>query len=135
MVYTAVFPPNSAPDERIHFAATYKNSSYVLNTPAKNEDGKVIYYQSDNSLNNKLGNIPNKAGYQTVFNHLLELRPDDDSQGFSPYSGVGIHSLLAYIPQTVGLVAGRLLHLGWIPLITLGRLTGLIFYAVVCRCV
>lgn len=47
------------------------------------------------------------------------------------FAGVGLYQSLSYLPNAIGLFIGRLLHLSFHQIFVLGRVSGLLFYAVI----
>ena len=70
MLFTAVLPPLSAPDEVLHFVGAYELSNKLMLKPSRDTDGNVIIRKEDEYIVNWPGdNDWNKA---TVFGQTLD---------------------------------------------------------------
>lgn len=124
-IYSLVFPPFSAPDESAHFATAYLLSSQILGQETVNEEGLVLVREEDAVL---LSYSLDEEVYEQVFGRFFERDHSEERIGYGHRPmDVSRH---AYLPQALGITAGRLFGLGQIATIYLGRLFNLLFFAV-----
>ena len=128
LVYTFVFIPFTAPDEYAHYASAYRLSNQIMLKEfagtAYDETGHVMMREDDTW---ELGTELSGENYAEVYRNFWKM---DDSQreiGYGHhYMEVAFH---AYTPQTIGITVARLLGLGQVLTIYLGRLCNLLFFA------
>lgn len=149
LMYMAVLPPLSAPDEVSHFISAYELSNKVLGWEQRNEEG-LIYIRAQDAFIEDLGDVmaddgsgwrDSAAREPVILGQLLT----QDTYRFIHEKGLGGSgeegravsyqpsvrtTPLAYVPQTAGITLARLLGLGGIGLLFLGRLCNLVLYAV-----
>lgn len=142
LFYILALPPFSAPDEAAHFVSAYRLSSQIMGKQAVADDkflsdateeekdrishgANVLVRSGDDAtgLNTEAG----QTAYNMVFTQMFSK---DDSQGLTVRSEIPVNtSPVVYLPQAVGITLARLLHLGYIPLVMLGRLFNLLTFA------
>lgn len=142
LFYMLVLTPFSTPDEAAHFASAYRLSSQILGRTAVADEEFLC--QADEEERERIGRGANvlvrngddvpglytnvgQATYKLVLQEMFSL---DDSQGVTVrYEAPVNTSPVVYLPQAVGISLARLLHLGYIPLVYLGRLFNLLAFA------
>lgn len=142
LFYMMVFPPFSAPDEAAHFVSAYRLSSQIMGKQAVAEDDFLLHATKEekerisrgaNVLVREGDDVPGlsaEVGQGTYQMVLTQLFSKDTSQGVTVRSETPVNtSPVVYIPQAAGIVLARLLHLGYIPLVMLGRLFNLFTFA------
>jgi uncharacterized membrane protein len=125
LIMMIIITPMSAPDEQLHYENCLQISNYLFGHA---EDHIMVDYAYAND-GYFSGHYNTSTAYTRLikeFNEPMELSGDlkecnSDAEG-SYY--------LYYIPQTIGIVLGRLLNINMLKLFYLGRLTNLIFYAI-----
>lgn len=140
--YMAVLPPFSAPDEARHFVSAYRLSSELMGRQAvvdkefavsasleerkaMEKGGRVLVREGD-GRKEPYAQVE-RASYGLV---LSELFTEDHSKGVTVRPEVFVRTTpVVYLPQALGITVARLLHLGYIPLIYLGRLFNLAAFA------
>lgn len=125
ILYMIILPPFSSPDEPIHFGTAYKISNLVLGKEQSGENGIVAMRESD--ANVEYETIPNVNTYQYTLDHLIEGNSDSATLEWK-HGDLGTKNKILHLPSAIGISIARLLHLGSVPLIYLGRLTNLLFY-------
>ncbi|MEG2931680.1 MAG: DUF2142 domain-containing protein, partial [Ruthenibacterium sp.] len=130
LLYMVVIPPYGATDERQHISQAYNNAARVLNlAPQEIAWGTTVRRASEhNSVLEE--NATTVFSYQQAAQGLLSLSPDafDDTAFYYKAEEVGGYQL-PYALSTLGVVLGRLLHLGYVPTLYLGRLLNFAFFA------
>lgn len=142
LFYILVLPPFSAPDEAAHFVSAYRLSSQIMGKQAVADDeflsnatkeekdrishgANVLVRSGDDvpGLDTEIG----QTAYNMVFTQVFSK---DESQGLTVRSEIPVNtSPVVYVPQAVGITLARLLHLGYVPLVMLGRLFNLLAFA------
>lgn len=125
MLYMIILPPFSSPDEPIHFGTAYKISNWMMGLPLSGENGVVSMRESD--ANVEYGTIPSVKTYQYTFDHMFERNNDSQSVEWK-HMDLGIRNKILHLPSAIGISVARILHLGSVQLIYLGRFTNLLFY-------
>lgn len=142
LFYILVLPPFSAPDEAAHFVSAYRLSSQIMGKQAVADDeflsnatkeekdrishgANVLVRSGDDvpGLDTEIG----QTAYNMVFTQMFSK---GESQGLTVRSEIPVNtSPVVYVPQAVGITLARLLHLGYVPLVMLGRLFNLLAFA------
>lgn len=142
LFYILVLPPFTAPDEAAHFISAYRLSSQIMGKQAvadeeflshATQEEKERISRGANVLVRSGDDVPGltaEAG-QTSYNMVLTgLFSKDESQGVTVRSEIPVNtSPVVYVPQAAGITLARLLQLGYIPLVMLGRLCNLLAFA------
>ena len=145
ILYLTVLPPLSAPDEVSHYISAYRLSSVLLGQPAADEEGRVYIREQDafildGSLEpgegfpetgeevgaSVLGQTLTEQTYRTI--HDVGIGKQGDNELVTTIRTPVATTPVAYLPQALGIAVGRLLGLGGIGLLYLGRLGNLMFY-------
>ena len=133
-VYLLLMQPWNSPDAGMHFAAAYRYSSLLLGQGGEKEwlargDDAVFFNQVWMTKLN-----PSTADMYAAAQSAHPLINGEASARLSIDAGrMRFYSPVNYAPQVVGLTAARLLRLGTVASIWLGRLCILAFYIVACR--
>ena len=158
-IYSLVLPPLSAPDEVSHYISAYECSNRLLGLPAADEKGLIRIRPEDAWLEDVtdvladdgtaeggdekpviLGQSLTEETYRRIHEERFGKKGAHQENGQnSPFQGVGEMASsyqfsvrttpLAYGPQALGFVLARLLGLGSLGLLYLGRLFNLLFFA------
>ncbi len=155
VLFAAVLPPLSAPDEVAHYISAYQVSNRLMGKTAADEDGRVLIRAQDawvEDLEDVLADdgsgrtsdrdsaVLGQMVTQYTYGEIRGGGPAAEAPGggnFAAVSGDGVavsyqpavHTTpLAYAPQAVGITLARALGLGSIGLLFLGRLFNLLFY-------
>lgn len=130
VVYLIIFMPWNIPDAQAHYAATYRFSNMVLgvdsgdNWIGRAEDAsfysKVWEYSSQNpNMNSYYATVHNTNVIASNM-EIVNMPFREDKMKF--------YSILCYLPEVIGVCIGRILHLGTVPTMYLGRLFMAIAY-------
>ena len=158
LLYMAVLPPLSAPDEVSHYISAYQLSNRFLGKEVTDSQGRV-YIRAQDAWAEDLEDVLADDGSgviregdtvivgQTVEQDTYELirqrglggqdagqQSGNQPEGNQPvpsYQPAVRTTPLAYIPQALGISMGRLLGLGTLGLMFLGRIFNLLFYCTV----
>ena len=128
ILYMIILPPFSSPDEPVHFGTAYKISNLILGKPLSGENDIVAMRESDENV--EYGTIPTVATYQYTLEHMLEKNNDSATKEWR-HKDLGMENKILHLPGAIGISLARLLHLGSVPLIYLGRFMNLLFYIII----
>ena len=147
LLFMSVLPPLSAPDEVSHYVSSYQLSNRFLGKTAADPEGRV-YIRSQDAWAEDVtdiladdGSSGSSEGAAVIFGQTVEqdtyeiLRnrgfggAEEESQEMVPSYQPAVRTTpLSYVPQALGISLGRLLGLGTLGLMFLGRISNLIFY-------
>ena len=139
MIFTAVLPPLSAPDEVLHFVGAYELSDKLMLKPSRDADGNVIIRKEDEYIVNWPGdNDWNKATvigqtldssvYKELYNYGFFVMKEE-GESITLQQPVAT-TPLAYLMPAIGITLARLLRLSCFGLLFLGRFMNLLLFAV-----
>ena len=127
ILYLVLFPTGAIPDARAHFMATYRFSNIILGSPewaARADD--AFYYQ------NCWQHHANTAVYYRVLESNFHFLVQDNTLVMlEPWDNMTFYSFISYLPQLIGIIIGRLLRLGTIPMLYLSRILILTTYVLI----
>lgn len=146
LLFMVVLPPLSAPDEVSHYISSYQLSNRLLGKAADPE-GRVYIRLQDawaEDMTDVLaddGSSESSEGEAVIFGQTVEQDTyevlksrglggaEAESQEMVPSYQPPVRTTpLAYVPQALGISLGRLLGLGTLGLMFLGRIFNLLFY-------
>ena len=122
LIYIFVMTPLSLPDEQIHYQAAFRLSnalSFQWDDLSKGDSRYFDYHGLTGHYNT--GN-----GYDRICDELFSSLDDTQGEIVSIWGNIGYP--LMRIPQTIGLLIGRLLRTNFLITFYLGRLTNLLFF-------
>ena len=128
VIYMILLPVYTAPDEDVHFIASYDYSSRMLGEEGLSKDGKVLVRSIDNGYQELL---PGKEMMNSFYGLLGTEEKEwslEESKSRYPYSTSRNTSLLNYFFQAIGITIGRIFDLNFPLLSIMGRLTNLMAY-------
>ena len=141
LFYMVVLTPFSAPDEAAHFTSAYRLSSQLMGKQAVADEAflshageeekervsrgaNVLVRSGDDAPGLYTG--PRQATYNMVFTEMFSA---DHSRGVTVRYEIPVNTTpVVYLPQALGITLARALHLGYIPLVYLGRLFNLLAF-------
>lgn len=127
IIYSLVLPQFTIPDEWTHYLTAYSQSSVLLHKKAFDEHGNVILYE-DGSYYFVRYNIPKLSTYAMEMNELSGHQMVDIKGQRASRAPLSL-ATFGYIPQTVGVTIGRLLHMNSMQVAFVGRMFALLVYA------
>lgn len=126
LIFMIIITPMSPPDEQVHYEYSFQLSNYVFGYGDKHLEIDKVYQDYSNfsghlnvsSAYKKIEKEINKplelsGEYLTMMNDVLEAK-----------------YYLCYVPQTLGIVIGRILSLNMLKTFYLGRFFNLMFYSI-----
>ena len=121
-----ILPPNIVPDELSHYKTAYAYSNVIMGVN-KNPRDEVLLVRSCDWRNRSKELSVQK--YIKTFNNI-EIFTDETELIEVDSSFVYTSPFYVYIPQTIGITLGRLLHLGGMVTYYLARFLNFIFYII-----
>lgn len=148
LMYLFVLPPLSAPDEVSHYISAYQLSSYMMGKTANAADGRVLIRAQDSFIEDLdgvtaadgsgvkgqdaaraakvLGQALTESTYKAI--HERGIGAGSEEGNWVSCQPPVRTTPLAYIPQALGITLARLMGLGGLGLLYLGRLFNLLFF-------
>lgn len=119
-----ILTPGSAPDEMVHYMSSYEYSNRILNK-SEFENSTISMRSNDFDGGKHLNQSTTLSDYEAISNGSIF----DHSDSYDSMPFPTIYPWYKYIPATIGVTLARVLHLGKWPMIYLGRLFNLLFFA------
>ena len=139
IMFMAVLPPLSAPDEVLHFVGSYELSNKIMMKTPRDEEGNIIIRKEDEYIVNWPGD--NDLTRATVLGQVLSRPVYEDmyGHGLAPATQEGDSITLqqpvkttpfAYLMPALGISIARLINLNYVGLLFLGRFMNLLLFTV-----
>lgn len=122
LIYIFVMTPLSLPDEQIHYQAAFRLSNALSFQWDDLSKGDSRYFD----YHGLAGHYNTGNGYDRICDELFSSLDDTQGEIVSIWGNIGYP--LMRIPQTIGLLIGRLLRTNFLITFYLGRLTNLLFF-------
>lgn len=123
IMMSIVFTPYSAPDELAHIQSAYYYSNILLFQPKD-------YVRSGDFDDPALATMPTKQIYEDLFTNTDVFYDSSQTEMVKKDSLRVLTPFYLYAPATLGLTVGRLLNLGFRPILYLGTWCNLAFFIV-----
>lgn len=128
VLFTFVLPPYSSPDEEAHI-----NSAYTLANKIQGYSFEDLLHESIYKRNEDINEIfedkyTTAFSYEYIYNNFFDLS-DDNTIVKTEYNWVVYDFDGVYFTGALGILLGQVLNLGYVPLMFLGRLFNLLFFA------
>ena len=127
LIFMAIITPSSPPDETIHLEFAVQESNLLLfNDDVYDVDSQYIDVIADNYY---AGSINDKKAYIDIIENINNKY--NKGNKVKTYD-VDINDIykIQLLPQSIGIVLGRILKLNPLKVFYLGRLTNLLFYVI-----
>lgn len=128
MFYLLVLPIGTVPDESAHFRRAYEISEGHL-VSDKNKDG-VGGRKLPTSISKVFSFDVKKINYKNVYD-LISSTKDKSKRSFQTFGNTSLYAAICYLPQTIGILVGRIFHLPMVLIAYLARLANLAFFLAV----
>lgn len=129
LLYMLVIPPYGVTDEAQHINQAYNNSARVLGLAPKQIPWGDAYRRACDTNSALEQNATTVFSYQELVQGLLRGAPGGQSDTVVyKAEEVGGYQL-PYVLSSLGVLLGRLLHLGYVPTLLLGRLFNFALFA------
>lgn len=124
-IYGFLILPYMVPDEEYHIDMSYRYANILMNEPST-EDYYCLKRVDD--AERVLTSAPSIANYRYVYENLLKTVDDGSMVKVEASGNTGAY-LFMHFPAVFGIIAARVLHLGAVPLLFLGRWMNLLAFA------
>lgn len=126
LLYLFAIPMGGVPDERNHFLRAYEISQGHMISQKIDENSVGRYLPS--SASNIFQDISNMR-YDTL-KEKVKLSANEEKE-FLRFGNTALYSPVSYLPQTIGVLIGSILHLPMLLIAYLGRITNFAFFILV----
>lgn len=123
--YTLILSPGAIPDEHFHMDMAYRYSNKFLNT-SRVEDEEILFRKVD-AENWIVTEHPDSEHYQKLLDSTLFDTEYEDESVVGPAQKASVYSFL-YLPSALGITLARVIDLGTIPMLYMGRLFNFAFF-------
>lgn len=125
-IYMVIMTPYSVSDEEGHITTAYRYSNVILGKGYQTDNGNMLKRKCD-IREYGLDTVPSVSTYKSVINNFNDKVKEDDRE-LVEVPGDHIGNLWQYIPASIGVTIGRVMNLGYIPLIYLARICNFAFF-------
>lgn len=129
-LYTLMFPPSAAPDENSHILKAYRDADTLLFMDPVDSEGRILARKTETDVVNYFKVSLDAYAYYSD----AAQRVADDTIVPCNMNGIVIINtpITSHLPQTLGVVVARLLHMNGVLTLYMGMFTGLLFYLICC---
>ena len=123
LMYVFLMPIGTPPDEAHHFRRAYSITNGRL-LAVKGDSEKGAGDTLPNSVNELFSYGPGEIRYNKMPD-IMARTSEADSESFQEFNNMALYSPIAFIPQSLGIAIGRVLHLPMICIFYLARIFNL----------
>ena len=117
VIYNFVLTPYMTPDESYHIDMSYRHSNTLLGIESAGEN-KCYKRQDDTEL--EFTSSPSLENYKIIYDGLFSMA-ENDTLVEAEATSTTEAPMIIYLPAVLGMTLARLLHLGTVPMLRLGR--------------
>ena len=117
VIYNFTLTPYMTPDESYHIDMCYRHSNTLLGIESAGEN-KCFKREADTQL--EFTSNPSLENYKNIYDGLFSVVKEDTLVEADATSTTEA-PMIIYLPAVVGMTLARLLHLGTVPMLLLGR--------------
>lgn len=130
ILYCAVIAPDTVPDEPSHTDTAYAVSNKIMGIPDSDKPGYI--YKRVEDINNDAEERQSLGveNYRWIYHNLFRKPVDTSLVECAVRNNLGNAGIIFYIPQALGISLGRILGLGMLPTLYLGRIFSLLCYVI-----
>lgn len=132
LIYSIITPPFQSVDENYHFYRSYAiTEGQIIATKQNNHTGSYLP-KSISELEEKFSYLIKDITKKTSFKEIAQASKIENSKDkvFTSYSNTALYSPIAYIPQSIGIVIGKILHTNPLIMLYISRIFNLILYCI-----
>ena len=126
MIFSIILPPFSAPDEDFHFAEAYRLSNAIMGQPINDEQGYIYMRECD--IQNYEWYPDNEYTIDMIKKLIRGDKEYSEEMRASNSRRNGAVPIIMYVPQSIGITIGRLLHFNFARTVYLGRWMNLLTF-------
>lgn len=125
LLYMVLIPIGRVPDEGNHFLRAYEISEGYLISDKNEKNGN-----GGRTLSDDTSKIFESKNNKSTYGDLIENSKIKKSnrKSFKNFTNMSLYSFVCYIPQVIGILIGKILHLPTLYIAYLGRLTNFVFW-------
>lgn len=127
MIFCLFTPVNGGPDEYVHFATSYMLSNEILGIENLYNDNQVLVRECDAVIPLDGPVEYDSFSFRDMYNGLFTGTDGKTDLVAVNARFVRVHKQL-YLAQTLGITLARVLDMGFIPLVLMGRFFNLLMY-------
>ena len=128
ILYMAMLPIGSVPDETNHFFRSYEISEgHLLSDKDDNQIGGRVFNSNMDVIT--ISNL-NDYNYKKVKDNIA-VKNNAESEKYYAFANTSLYSLFSYIPQTIGIGIGRIFNAPILISAYLGRIINYIFFVII----
>lgn len=124
-IYGFLITPYMVPDEEYHIDMAYRYSNVLMGYGSAPDFTCLKRYEDAHRV---LTSAPSVKNYFYIYDNLFSLAEDTHLEQVSASGNTGA-MLFMHFPGVIGIILARVLHLGEVPLLVLGRWLGLLAFA------
>ncbi len=136
IIIVFLVPPFQAPDEQSHFYRSFEISNLEIFPQKLNIDGHARYgsvlptslKQFESDVKSNIAGNPAAKFNLKIYKQYIGQKLDPANKTSIAFEGAAVYSPIAYVPQVVGMSAGKLLGLSPLLIFWLGRIANLAFF-------
>lgn len=126
VIYNFVLTPYMTPDESYHIDMSYRHSNTLLGIESAGEN-KCYKRQDDTEL--EFTSSPSLENYKIIYDGLFSMA-ENDTLVEAEATSTTEAPMIIYLPAVLGMTLARLLHLGTVPMLLLGRWFSLLGFTI-----
>ena len=126
VIYNFVLTPYMTPDESYHIDMSYRHSNTLLGIESAGEN-KCYKRQDDTEL--EFTSSPSLENYKIIYDGLFSMA-ENDTLVEAEATPTTEAPMIIYLPAVLGMTLARLLHLGTVPMLLLGRWFSLLGFTI-----
>ncbi len=131
VIMSLVIGLDTVPDEPSHIDTAYAVSNELMGVEESTRPGYIYKRACDIDMAAEEKQSLNAYSYERLYRQLFTRAGDEELVECAVRSNLNNAGKIYYLPQALGITAGRLLGLGMMPTMMLGRLFSLIAYILI----
>lgn len=124
-IFGFLITPYMVPDEETHLDMAYRYADILMGT-GNTDDGHCLKRADD--AQKQLSSDPVLDNYRYVYENIATSVENGEIVDAEATANSGAY-LFMHLPGAIGIILARILHLGYVPLLYLGRFMGLLVFA------
>lgn len=125
VLYLALLPPMSVPDEMVHFKEAYNLSNKLLGKEDVGDENIIMDLEDYHAMQ-KFDTTPSLSEYDMLKEELFQSGRESGTKVMSLYDTQA--PAITYVPGIIGITIGRILGLNGLLVIFLGRFCSILCY-------
>lgn len=125
VIFGFLITPYMVPDEETHLDMAYRYADILMGT-GNTDDGHCLKRADD--AQKQLTSDPVLDNYRYVYENIATMVENEEIVDAQATANSGAY-LFMHLPGAVGIMLARILHLGYVPMLYLGRFMGLLIFA------